>query len=99
VLWGGIFSTVLLYHTTFSVNSICHIFGEKDFETKDDSRNNWFIALLTFGEGWHNNYHKFAYSVRNNIKFWQIDITYIILSILKKFRIVWDFKEPMKTKG
>jgi len=97
VLWGGIFSTVLLYHTTFSVNSICHIFGKKDFNTGDDSRNNWLIALLTFGEGWHNNHHKFAYSVRNNIKFWQIDITYIILSVLKKFRIVWDFKEPRKT--
>ncbi len=94
VLWGGIFSTVLLYHTTFSVNSICHIFGKRDYQTGDDSRNNWFIALLTFGEGWHNNHHKFAYSVRNNLKFWQIDITYMILSILKKFRIVWDFKEP-----
>lgn len=98
VLWGGIFSTVLLYHTTFSVNSICHILGKKDYETSDDSRNNWFIALITFGEGWHNNHHKFAYSVRNNLKVWQIDVTYIILSIMKKFRIVWAFKEPLKTK-
>ncbi|MGQ4001425.1 acyl-CoA desaturase [Francisellaceae bacterium CB300] len=94
VLCGGIFSTVLLYHTTFSVNSICHIFGRKDNETSDNSRNNWLVALLTFGEGWHNNHHKFAYSVRNNLKFWQIDITYIILCILRKCRIVWDFKEP-----
>ncbi|QIV94105.1 acyl-CoA desaturase [Allofrancisella frigidaquae] len=94
VFFGGILSTVLLYHTTFSVNSICHIFGSKDHLTTDNSRNNWFIAILTFGEGWHNNHHKFAYSVRNNLKFWQIDITYIILTILKKLRIVWGFKQP-----
>ncbi|WP_395166971.1 acyl-CoA desaturase [Francisella salimarina] len=97
VFWGGILSTVLLYHTTFSVNSICHIFGKKDYETSDNSRNNWFIALITFGEGWHNNHHKFAYSVRNNLKAWQIDITYMILCVLRKFRIVWGFKEPKKT--
>ncbi|MBK2261336.1 acyl-CoA desaturase, partial [Francisella tularensis] len=71
VFWGGILSTVLLYHTTFNVNSICHIFGSKDYETSDNSCNNWFIALITFGEGWHNNHHKFAYSVRNNLKVWQ----------------------------
>ncbi|AJC49366.1 acyl-CoA desaturase [Allofrancisella guangzhouensis] len=94
VFFGGILSTVLLYHTTFSVNSFCHIFGSKDYLTTDNSRNNWLIAILTFGEGWHNNHHKFAYSVRNNLKFWQIDITYIILSILKKLRIVWGFKQP-----
>ena len=96
--WGGILSTVVLYHTTFCVNSICHIFGKKEYDTKDDSRNNWFIALLTFGEGWHNNHHKFPYSVRNNIKMWQIDITYMILCALKKLGIVWGFKEPMKTQ-
>ncbi|WP_150466612.1 acyl-CoA desaturase [Francisella sp. SYW-9] len=97
VFWGGILSTVLLYHTTFSVNSICHIFGSRDYQTTDNSRNNWLVALITFGEGWHNNHHKFAYSIRNNLKFWQIDITYIILCVLKKFRIVWNFKQPKKT--
>lgn len=96
VFWGGILSTVLLYHTTFSVNSICHIFGSRDYQTTDNSRNNWLVALITFGEGWHNNHHKFAYSIRNNLKFWQIDITYMILCVLKKFRIVWDFKQPKK---
>ena len=96
VFWGGILSTVMLYHTTFSVNSICHIFGSRDYQTTDNSRNNWLVALITFGEGWHNNHHKFAYSIRNNLKFWQIDITYMILCILKKFRIVWDFKQPKK---
>ncbi|API86313.1 acyl-CoA desaturase [Francisella uliginis] len=97
VFWGGILSTVLLYHTTFSVNSICHIFGSRDYQTTDNSRNNWLVALITFGEGWHNNHHKFAYSIRNNLKFWQIDITYMILCVLKKLRIVWDFKQPKKT--
>ncbi|MED7787455.1 acyl-CoA desaturase [Francisella sp. 19X1-34] len=97
VFWGGILSTVLLYHTTFSVNSICHIFGSRDYQTTDNSRNNWLIALITFGEGWHNNHHKFAYSVRNNLKFWQLDMTYMILYVLKKFRVVWDFKQPKKT--
>jgi stearoyl-CoA desaturase (delta-9 desaturase) len=97
VFWGGILSTVLLYHTTFSVNSICHIFGSRDYQTTDNSRNNWLVALITFGEGWHNNHHKFAYSIRNNLKFWQIDITYMILCILKKLKIVWNFKQPKKT--
>jgi stearoyl-CoA desaturase (delta-9 desaturase) len=97
IFWGGMISTVLLYHTTFSVNSICHIFGSRDYQTSDNSRNNWLIALITFGEGWHNNHHKFAYSVRNNLKFWQIDITYIILCLLRKINVVWGFKQPKKT--
>lgn len=97
VFWGGIVSTVLLYHTTFCVNSVCHIFGSRNFDTPDNSRNNLLIALLTFGEGWHNNHHKFAYSARNNIKFWQIDITYLILKTLSKLGIVWGFKHPKIT--
>ena len=94
VFWGAILSTVLLYHTTFSVNSICHTWGARDYKTSDDSRNNWFVAWITFGEGWHNNHHKFAYSVRNNLKAWQFDLTYVILVMLKKIGIVWDFKHP-----
>ncbi|MDE5007406.1 acyl-CoA desaturase, partial [Francisella tularensis subsp. holarctica] len=63
VFWGGILSTVLLYPSTFNVNSICHIFGSKYYETSDNSCNNWFIALITIFECWHNNLHKFSYSV------------------------------------
>ncbi len=93
VIWGYFISTVLVYHVTFSVNSICHKIGKQKFDTKDQSRNNWLIALLTFGEGWHNNHHYCPSSARQGRTFWQIDISYQILRILAKLGLVWDLRE------
>ena len=91
-VWAFIVSTILLYHTTYCVNSVAHRYGSRRFATKDDSRNNWLVALITFGEGWHNNHHHYPASARQGFYWWEIDITYYILVVLSMFGIVWDLK-------
>ena len=76
LVWGFLLSTVLLYHVTFLVNSVCHLFGSRRFATTDDSRNNWLVALLTFGEGWHNNHHHYPSAARQGFKWWEMDVSY-----------------------
>jgi stearoyl-CoA desaturase (Delta-9 desaturase) len=91
-IWGFVVSTVLLYHCTFSINSLAHLWGSRPFETRDDSRNNILLALITFGEGWHNNHHRFMYSVRQGLRWWEIDITYYVLRIFSLFGIARDLR-------
>ncbi len=91
---GFIISTVLLYHGTFSINSLSHIYGKQDYVTGDNSRNNIFLAIITLGEGWHNNHHHFPSAAPQGFRWWQIDITYYILRLLSVFRIVWDLRLP-----
>ncbi len=93
-LWGFVVSTVLLWHCTFSINSLAHRWGSRPFETGDQSRNNLFLALITFGEGWHNNHHQFMYSVRQGLQWWEIDMTYYVLRILSLFGIVRELRAP-----
>lgn len=93
VLWGYLIPTVFVNHVTYSVNSIVHIFGKRPFDTKDNSRNNWFIAILTFGEGWHNNHHRYAGSANQGFSFSQIDITFYILKLLSFLGIVRNLKK------
>ena len=88
VVWGFVISTVLLFHSTVTINSLGHIWGRKRFKTKDESRNNAFLALLTLGEGWHNNHHRFAVSARQGFYWWQIDITWMILKLMSWVGIV-----------
>jgi len=97
--WSGLIvgffmSTVLLYHGTFAINSLAHLIGKQAYVTADDSRNNWFLALVTLGEGWHNNHHFFQSSTRQGFHWWQIDLTYYVLKLLSFFRIVWDLRSP-----
>ncbi len=92
VMWGFFLSTVLVYHVTFFVNSVTHIIGKKRFKTGDESRNNWWVALLTFGEGWHNNHHRWPLSARQGMYWWEIDMTYYGLVCLQALGIVWDVK-------
>lgn len=87
-VWGYVVSTVLLYHCTFSINSLAHLFGTRRFDTPDQSRNNWLLALITFGEGWHNNHHFYMSSCRQGIRWWEIDISYGVLKFLSFFGIV-----------
>jgi stearoyl-CoA desaturase (delta-9 desaturase) len=94
VVWGFVVSTVLLYHTTFLVNSACHLFGTRRYETTDQSRNNWWVAILTMGEGWHNNHHHYQSCARQGFKWWEIDMTYYILRGLAVVGLVWDIREP-----
>ncbi len=95
--WSGLFigfclSTVLLWHGTFLVNSLAHVLGNRRFETADTSRNNWWIALLTLGEGWHNNHHEYMGSARQGFYWWEIDITFYILKMLSWCGLVWDLR-------
>ena len=89
VVWGFCISTIVTYHITFSINSFAHRFGSKSYETTDDSRNNWFLSLLTFGEGWHNNHHRYPGSVRQGFQWWQADLSYYLLRAMAVFGLVW----------
>jgi len=92
VFWGFVLSTVTVYHVTFCVNSLTHIVGKRRFSTRDESRNNFWVALFTFGEGWHNNHHRYSASARQGMYWWEVDITYYILKFLEKCRLIWDLK-------
>jgi stearoyl-CoA desaturase (delta-9 desaturase) len=94
LIWGFVVSTTLLWHATYSVNSIAHLFGRRRYQTTDTSRNNWLIALLTFGEGWHNNHHYYQASARNGFFWWEVDFTWYTLRALSALGIVWDLRVP-----
>ena len=93
VLCGFFVSTVLLYHATFMVNSVCHVFGHRTYDTKDGSVNNFLVAILTLGEGWHNNHHAFPNSEKQGHKWYQIDISHYILWCLSKIGVVWKIRD------
>jgi stearoyl-CoA desaturase (delta-9 desaturase) len=92
-VWGFCLSTALLWHDTFTINSLSHLFGSRRYETNDTSKNNWLLALLTLGEGWHNNHHHFMASARQGFFWWEIDITYYALKVLSWCGVVWDLRK------
>jgi stearoyl-CoA desaturase (Delta-9 desaturase) len=94
---GFCWSTVLLWHATFAINSVAHVAGRRRYVTGDDSRNSWFLAILTMGEGWHNNHHAYQTSVRQGFRWWEYDPTYYALKSLSWFGIVWDLQSPPET--
>lgn len=94
LVWGFFVSTVLLYHGTFTVNSLAHLFGSRRFETGDNSRNNLFVALITLGEGWHNNHHHYPASERQGFYWWEIDVAHYTLRALSWIGVVWDLRTP-----
>ncbi len=94
LVWGFCISTTLLWHATYTINSLAHRWGTQRFETGDDSRNNFVLALLTFGEGWHNNHHHYMASARQGFRWWEIDVTYYLLRGLQAVGVVWDIREP-----
>lgn len=94
LIWGFFISTVLLYHGTFTVNSLTHLIGRRRFQTTDDSKNSFWISLITLGEGWHNNHHRFPSSERQGFYWWEIDVSHYVLKVLSWFRIVWDLRRP-----
>ena len=94
LLWGFVVSTVLCWHATYTVNSFAHVWGTRRFDTSDTSRNNWWVALLTLGEGWHNNHHHFCGSARQGFRWWEVDVTYYVLRGLQAVGLVWDIREP-----
>lgn len=97
--WPGLFigfflSTVFLYHGTFFINSLAHVHGDQRYVTGDDSRNNWWLAVITLGEGWHNNHHAYQRSTRQGFRWYEIDITYYALKTMSWVGLVWDLGEP-----
>lgn len=91
---GFFFTMILLHHGTFTINSLTHVWGSRTYDTPDSSRNNFWLALITLGEGWHNNHHYYMRSTRQGFEWWQIDITYMMLRGLARLGIVWDLREP-----
>ncbi|UPG84330.1 acyl-CoA desaturase [Luteibacter aegosomatis] len=92
LVWGFFVSTVVLFHATVTINSLAHRFGSRRFSTRDDSRNNPWLAVLTFGEGWHNNHHFFPGSARQGFRWWEIDLTWYGLKAMQACGLVWDLK-------
>ncbi len=91
-VWGFCVSTVVLFHGVATINSLSHVFGSRRYKTSDTSRNNLLLALITLGEGWHNNHHHYCNSTRQGFYWWEIDITYYGLRLLEKLSLIWDLK-------
>ena len=80
--------------STYTINSLAHVWGKRRYDTDDTSRNNWLLALLTLGEGWHNNHHRYMACARQGFFWWEIDVTYYLLRLLQRIGVVWDIREP-----
>ena len=91
-VWGFVVSTILLFHATATINSFGHLIGSKRFDTGDESRNNWFLALITLGEGWHNNHHFYPVATRQGFKWWEVDVAYYGLWLMERVGLVWDLR-------
>ncbi|GAA0168932.1 hypothetical protein Leryth_025534 [Lithospermum erythrorhizon] len=94
IVWGMGARIVTVYHCTFLVNSAAHLWGKQAWNTGDDSKNNWWVAIFSFGEGWHNNHHAFPYSARHGLEWWQIDVTWWIIMFLEAIGLATDVKLP-----
>jgi len=90
LVWGFALSTVLCWHGTFTINSLSHIWGARRYATDDDSRNNFVLAVITMGEGWHNNHHHYQVSARQGFYWWEIDMSYYVLRGLSAVGLIWD---------
>jgi len=93
-IWGGLVRIFLVHHITWSVNSVCHIWGSRPFRSHDHSRNNPIFGVLAFGEGWHNNHHAFPTSARHGLKWWQLDISYLVIRAMAAFGLVSEIRIP-----
>jgi stearoyl-CoA desaturase (Delta-9 desaturase) len=94
LVWGGLIRIAAYQHATFSVNSVCHMFGRQDYRSRDEARNNRVVAWLVFGEGWHNNHHAFPVSARHGLDRGQLDVSWWVIRGLERLGLVWDVKVP-----
>ncbi len=94
LVWGFFISTILVYHATFTINSLSHLFGKRRYNTPDDSRNNLMLAMITLGEGWHNNHHHYQSSANQGFYWWEIDISYYVIRLMGFCGLVWDIRKP-----
>jgi len=95
-IWGGLIRIFLVHHVTWSVNSICHLWGARPYRTGDHSRNNFLVGVVSLGEGWHNNHHAFPTSARHGLRWWQVDISYLVIRGMALVGLVWKVKVPAK---
>ncbi|KAL6141036.1 hypothetical protein ACLB2K_059327 [Fragaria x ananassa] len=98
IVWGMGVRIIWVYHITWLVDSACHVWGEQAWNTGDLSRNNWWVALLAFGEGWHNNHHAFEYSARHGLDWWQLDMTWYVVRLLQAIGLATDVKVPSEVQ-
>ena len=95
-LWGSLVRIFLLHHVTWSINSICHFYGKEAYRARDESRNVWPMAAISFGESWHNNHHAFPWSARLGLRPWQVDLGWYAIAALRSLRLVRDVKVPTR---
>jgi stearoyl-CoA desaturase (delta-9 desaturase) len=93
-LWGVVVRTLIAWHITWSGNSFPHLWGYRNYDTKDNSRNNIIVAIITWGEGFHNNHHAYPNSASNSHRWWEVDVTYLILRLLVLLGLAWDVVLP-----
>ncbi len=93
-VWGGLVRVFWTHHVTWSINSICHVFGTRDYKSNDHSTNNFVCGVLAMGEGWHNNHHAFPSSARHGLKWWQFDMSWIVIRTMKMLGLAWNIKLP-----
>jgi stearoyl-CoA desaturase (delta-9 desaturase) len=93
-VWAGLVRIFLYQHATFAVNSVCHMWGRRHFRSRDEARNNWVVALLVFGEGWHNNHHAFPASARHGLRRFQLDPSWWVIRALERLGLAWNVKVP-----
>jgi stearoyl-CoA desaturase (delta-9 desaturase) len=96
LIWGGLARIFLVHHITWSVNSVCHIWGRRPYPSGDHSRNNFVFGILALGEGWHNNHHAFPTSARHGLRWWQFDLSYYVIRGMALLGLVWKVKLPSK---
>ena len=94
LVWGGLARIFLVHHVTWSINSVCHLWGSRDFESHDESRNNFIFGVLALGEGWHNNHHAFPTSARHGLRWWQIDISYWVIRGMEAVGLATKVRKP-----
>ena len=97
-LWGGLVRVMLVHHATWSINSVCHLWGSRPFKSNDESRNNALFGILALGEGWHNNHHAFPTSARHGLAWWQFDISYILIVVMSRVGLASKVKVPSQEK-
>ena len=95
-IWGGLVRIFFVHHVTWSINSVCHLWGSQPYRSGDQSRNNFVFGLLALGEGWHNNHHAFPTSARHGLEWWQIDMSYAVIRLLALVGLAWDIKLPAR---
>lgn len=97
LFWGWLLMTVVLWHASFTVNSLAHVWGRRRYPTTDTSRNNAWLAVLTMGEGWHNNHHYYQSSARQGFFWWEVDLSYYTLKACEALGLVWDVRTPPRS--